>query len=334
MGTLSVKEKEIVVPGEELADGMDYLPVGGAFREGEKIVANQIGIVNVDGRLVKVISLRGKYAPKKGDVVIGKIVDMTFSNWYIDIDCPSSAMLSVKDATDFVERGADLSQIYSFGDMVVGRVINVTRGKIDLTMRGPGLKKLGSGRILRVGSSKVPRIIGREGSMISMIKEKTGCRIIVGQNGIVWVQGEPQNELVAVEALQFINKSSHQEGLTDVVSKFLDEKMKGIPVSKDNFKDDDVSYKETRHEEGYHGDREGYRNDRGYHDRGGYRGGGGGYRGGGGYHSGGGYRDRGFSGPRREFGQRESGPDERDRMMQERREMRDMRRGMHRGNEE
>ncbi len=320
MGTLLVKEKDIVIPGEELAEGMDYLPVSGAFREGEKIIASQIGIVNMDGRLVKVIPLRGKYAPKKGDVVIGKIVDMTFSNWFVDIDCPSSAMLGIKDATDFVERGADLSQIYSFGDMIVARIINVTRGKIDLTMRGPGLRRLGSGRIIRVSSSKVPRIIGREASMITIIKEKTGCRIVVGQNGVVWIQGEPQNEMAAVEALEFINKHSHQEGLTDTVAKFLDERMKGIPLPPpDTLKDEDL-YARHDHEEGYHRD---YHRE-GYHRGGGY---GGGYRG-----------DRGRRPMRREYGSREYGPPRgRDSMMHERREMRDQRlrrSGPHRGYEE
>lgn len=334
MGTLHVKEKDIVIPGEELAEGMDYLPVSGAFREGEKIIANQIGIVNIDGRLVKVIPLRGKYAPKKGDVVIGKIADMTFSSWFVDIDCPSSAMLSSKDATDFLERGADLSQIYSFGDMIVSRIVNVTRGKIDLTMRGPGLRRLGSGRIIRVGSSKVPRIIGREASMINIIKEKTGCRIVVGQNGVVWIQGEAQNEMAAVEAIEFINKHSHQEGLTDTVSKFLDDRMKGIPLPpKDSLKEEDVH--QRREEGGY--DRGGY-GDRGggYRDRGGYGGGagyrgGGGYGGGGGYRGGGGYHDRGRRPMQRDF----DGPP-RDRTMQERREMRDqrLRRGPPNGQEE
>ena len=33
MGTLHVKEKDIVIPGEELAEGMDYLPVAALFEK-------------------------------------------------------------------------------------------------------------------------------------------------------------------------------------------------------------------------------------------------------------------------------------------------------------
>lgn len=260
MGQLFVNEKSIVAPGEQLAEGMDYLPVGGAFREGEKIIANQVGVVNVDGRLVKVIPLRGKYLPKRGDVVIGKIVDMTFSNWFIDIGCPSSAVLSIRDATEFVEKGADLSQFYSFGDFVVARISNVTRGSADLTMRGPGLKKLGIGRIMHVGSSKVPRIIGKQGSMISLIKQKTGCRIIVGQNGMVWIQGNPPNEHVAAGTIALVDAEAHHEGLTDRISKLLDERMNGIPVAATTFRDDDVLYQEQHHDS-FH------RREGGYHNR-------------------------------------------------------------------
>ena len=259
MGKLIVKEKDIVVPGEELAEGMDYLPVSGAFREEDKIIANQIGVVNVNGRLIKVMPLRGKYLPKKGDVVIGKIIDMSFSNWYIDIGCASNSVLSVKDATEFVERGADLSQFYSFGDMIVARVNNVIRGSGELTMRGPGLRKLGNGRILNVSSSKVPRIIGKQGSMISAIKEKTGCRIIVGQNGIVWIYGEPKNEMIAVEAIEFVNTNAHKSGLTDTVTKMLEKNMKGVPVPKESFKEDDNLYREQRQDDSYGRDSRGGR---------------------------------------------------------------------------
>ncbi len=345
MGNIFVNEKDIVVPGEVLAEGMDYLPVGGASREGEKIIANQIGMVNINARLVKVIPLRGKYMPKKGDVVIGKIVDMTFSNWFIDIDCPSSAVLGIKDATEFIERGADLSQVYSFGDVLVARIINVTRGKVDLTMRGPGLRKLGSGRIISVGSSKVPRIIGREGSMISVIKEKKLCRIIVGQNGTIWIQGEPQNELAAVESIEFVNKHSHQEGLTETITKFLDKRMEGIIVPKDSFKDDENLYRETRHEDFHREHREFGGERRDFHR------GGGGFHRGGGFHDrggfrdrgdfrdrGGGFRDRGEFRERPEFQDRGELRDrgefrDRDSMMQERKEMRDMRKNLRTNND-
>lgn len=225
MGELLIKDKDIVVPGETLAVGMDYLPSNCTFREDDKICASQIGIVIVDGRVIRVVPLKGKYSPKQGDVIIGRILDMTFNNWYIDIGTAANAVLSVREATEFVERGADLSHYYSFGDLIVASIAKVTRSAIELSMRGPGMRKLGPGKLMKVDSTKIPRIIGKQGSMISMIKDKTGCRIIAGQNGLVWIQGEPERELITSEIVLMITQEAHHEGLTDKVSKLLEEKL-------------------------------------------------------------------------------------------------------------
>ena len=68
MGKLLVEEKTIVIPGEELANGMDFLPSNGAFREGENIIANILGILSINNRVIKVIPLNGVYEPERGDI--------------------------------------------------------------------------------------------------------------------------------------------------------------------------------------------------------------------------------------------------------------------------
>lgn len=228
MGKLLVKNKDIVVPGEELAVGMDFLPAGGAFRENDKIIASQLGLVSVSGRLIKLIPLTGRYNPKSGDTVIGKVTDISFSGWYIDIGYAYEANLSLRDATsEYINKGVDLTQYYNFGDVVAAKVVKVTRAKVvDLTMKGPGLRKLRGGKIIEVTPSKVPRIIGKQGSMISIIKEMTNCKIIVGQNGKVWIQGTPEMEIVATEAIMKIEQESHTDGLTDKVKNLLENSIK------------------------------------------------------------------------------------------------------------
>ena len=224
MAKLLVKNKDLVVPGEILGEGMEYIPSGNVFREGEKIIANTIGLVNIDNRVVKLIPLTGYYTPKKDDVIIGKISNITFSGWLVDIGHSNLSMISLKEGSnDYIERGADLSKYYSFGEFVSARVISVTKdGTSDLSMKGPGLGKLRNGRIIQITPSKVPRVIGKQGSMISMIKEKTKTRITVGQNGRVFVQGEdPENERKAVETIELIEREAANEGLTEKVEKLL-----------------------------------------------------------------------------------------------------------------
>jgi exosome complex component RRP4 len=137
-------------------------------------------------------------------------------------------MLSMKDATSqFIARGADLTQFYDLGDQIVCSITNVTSQKlVDVTMKGPGLRKLSGGRIIEVSSNKVPRIIGKQGSMVSMIKDATKCNITVGQNGLVWIDGSPEDELLAITTIRKIEEESHLSGLTDKIKEFLDKNKK------------------------------------------------------------------------------------------------------------
>lgn len=229
MSELKVKDKEIVVPGETLAVGMDYLPSYGVFREQDKIIAMQLGLVNISGRVIKLIPLSGRYVPKKNDIVIGKIVDIGFSGWRVDISWAFEANLGLKDATsEFIEKRADLSQYYDHGDIIAAQITHVSGSKIiDLTMKGPGLRKLKGGKIIEIIPSKVPRVIGKQGSMVNLIKEKTNCKIIVGQNGLIWISGvSPESELLATNAIYKIEQESHLEGLTDRIKEFLDKGVK------------------------------------------------------------------------------------------------------------
>ena len=223
--TLKVKEKDVVVPGDVLAEGMDFLPGIGTIRQGDKIFAARVGLANVDGRAIKLIPLTGQYLPKKGDTIIGCVFDLLLSGWRIDTNCAYQAVLNIKDATsDFVPKGADLTQYFDVGDYLVAKISNVTTQKlVDLTLRGPGLRKLGPGRILKVSSPKVPRIIGKKGSMVSMIKNATNTRIVVGQNGLIWIAGDdPKGEFVAVNTIRKIEQEAHIPGLTERIKAHLE----------------------------------------------------------------------------------------------------------------
>jgi len=224
MSETLVKDKEISVPGETLAVGMDILPGHGTYREGEKIMANRLGLVMIDGRTIKLIPLSGRYIPKTGDTIVCKVIDVSFSGWRLDTNSAYSAMMSMKDGTsEFIQRGANLTQYYDLGDYLVCKIVNVTSQKlVDVTMKGPGLRKLSGGRIIEVDPHKVPRIIGKMGSMVVMIKDATRCNIIVGQNGLIWIDGEPLNELLAIQAIRKIEKESHLSGLTEKIKEFLE----------------------------------------------------------------------------------------------------------------
>ena len=228
---LLVKDKQIVVPGETLAHGLEFLPSYGTYRLNDKILANKLGVVNVDGKVLKIIPVSGRYHPKKNDVVIGTVVDVNINGWRVNMNCAYEAMLSVKDATsDFVRRGENLTKFFDIGDVMVAQIFNVTsQNLVDLTLKGPGLKKLYNGRIIEINCHKVPRVIGKQGSMVSMIKEASGCRIVVGQNGLIWISGPTKGEILAAEVIKKIEAESHTQGLTDKIKEYLDKNRVAAP---------------------------------------------------------------------------------------------------------
>lgn len=227
MSQLLVKEKDIVIPGDALAEGLDYLPGPHTYREEDKIYSKVVGLVSLSGKVLKITPLNGPYIPKTWDKVIGNVIDITMSGWRVDIHTAYSALLNIKEFTSrFIRKGEDLSKILAIGDYIVAKITNVTsQNLIDITMREPGLHKITGGRIIKINPQKVPRIIGREGSMITLIKNKTGCEITVSQNGLVWIKGTPEKEYLTQLAIELIEERSHQEGLTEKVEAFLDKNL-------------------------------------------------------------------------------------------------------------
>jgi len=203
-----------------------------------KLMASRLGLVNIEGKVIKIIPLAGKYLPKRNDIVIGRVVDILMMGWRCEINSPYTAMLSSKETPEFIEKNEDLTRYFDLDDYLVAKIVNVTsQNLVDLSVRDQGLRKLRGGRIIKVNTHKVPRIIGKKGSMVSMIKQATNCRIIVGQNGLIWIDGEPAKENIAVEAIQKIENESHMSGLTERMKEFL-ETITGTKLIMDESKGD------------------------------------------------------------------------------------------------
>ena len=89
---IHVENKDLVIPGQVLADD-EYYSGRGTFKENGKVCSSLMGLVSLRNKKISVIPLKSKYVPKKGDVVIGKIKDVRFSMWDVDINSPYSGIL-------------------------------------------------------------------------------------------------------------------------------------------------------------------------------------------------------------------------------------------------
>ncbi len=218
--------KQLVTPGELLAEG-EYQAGENTYLEGGKIYASRIGLADCDNKRVNVVALRAFYVPKVGDIVIGSVKEVGFNGWTIDIKAPYEAMLRASDVLSrpFKPQNDELSQVLDAGDLIVAKVASYDRAHDpQLTVGEPGLGKITRGQIMHVTPTKIPRVIGRKGSMISMIKQETNCQIILGLNGVILVTGKnPDDEELAMMAIKKIEEESHTTGLTDRITKLLKE---------------------------------------------------------------------------------------------------------------
>jgi exosome complex component RRP4 len=229
------EKKQLVTPGELLAEG-DYLPGENSYMEENKIYASRIGLADTDNKKVNVVALRAFYVPKMGDIVIGTILEVGFNGWTVDIKSPYSALLRASDVLSrpFKPQNDELSQVLNAGDLIVAKIASYDRAHDpQLTVGEPGLGKITRGQILHVTPTKIPRVIGRKGSMISMIKEETGCQIILGLNGVILVTGKtPEDEELAITAIKKIEEESHTSGLTDRITQLLKESKSNVEENK------------------------------------------------------------------------------------------------------
>jgi exosome complex component RRP4 len=84
------------------------------------------------------------------------------------------------------------------------------------------LGRVTEGFTIRLTPSKIPRLIGKKGSMVNMILRETGCNIVIGQNGRILIHGRTrEQELMAVSVIEKIEREAHISGLTNRVQEYL-----------------------------------------------------------------------------------------------------------------
>lgn len=230
MGTQTEQKVEriLVTPGDKLAEG-DYkiLTPMTAHKVGNSYYSLVVGLLelNTQEKSLKVIPLKGSYYPRVGDVVIGIVSDVGLTSWELDIRAPFPGVLH---AVDYLGRAVnpskeDLKNFLDVGDVVVGKidVFDRTRNPV-ISTKGKGLGKVVNGALVEITPVKVPRLVGKKGSMQSLIESETGCKLIIGNNGRVLVLCEDkQYEDIVIRAIRKIELEAHISGLTDRVKEFI-----------------------------------------------------------------------------------------------------------------
>ena len=224
---MSNDRKRHVIPGEIITSG-PYRAEQNTIQVGESIVSTIVGLSDVHDGSVRVIPLTGGYIPKDDDLVIGKVVSHSSLSWTIDINSCYAGMLPASDVfgRDYSSSSDDMNAKLSKGDLIAARIVNFDKTRDPLvTISGRELGKIDSGELVKISPNKVPRLIGKRGSMIQMIESSTNSQITIGQNGWLVLSSEDPNGLLkAMHAIELIEEQAHGANLTDQVKEMLESK--------------------------------------------------------------------------------------------------------------
>lgn len=220
-----METKKIVYPGDKIETG-DLKPRNGMYESNSEFFSEYFGVIQESEKFIDVAPFNSPYLPRVNDKIIGKIMDIGPTMWTVDINSPYYSLLHMNDTPWHVSSG-DLERYLNVGDYVYARIsVSNEIRESWISMRDNGMRKLETGRIISVKPPKVPRVIGKGGNMINIIKTYTDTKVIVGQNGFIWVDGEIDNVKKAIDAIRIVEKEAHTIGLTDRMEEYL-KKMKG-----------------------------------------------------------------------------------------------------------
>ncbi len=204
-------KKRYVIPGDVITTAPLRLDANVTL-DGKRIMATCMGLSDVSSDSVRVIPLAGVYLPKIDDLVLCTISFVSGNSWFADMNSCYQGMLLGQDVFG---RGSyptmeEMKARLDKGDLVYARIANSDRMREPLlSINGENLGKIDSGELVKISSTKIPRLIGKHGSMI--------------QNGLVVVDCEESNGLLkAIAAIRMVEEQAHLVDLTNKVKKMLE----------------------------------------------------------------------------------------------------------------
>jgi len=202
---LNLSEKKLVIPGELIAEGRMKLG-SHVFVENGKIYSDALGLFYENNEIASVVALKGRYIPRRGDLIVGIVNSEKFSGYTVDVNTINTSYISKDAVRDRLQRGVVFSA-------KINEVDELGEARLD------DVRVFYGGEIFSITPVKVPRLIGKSGSMLNQLKDETGCNIMVGRNGWIWAKGG-DTKLFA-KALNLIEEESHKSNLTNKVGEFL-----------------------------------------------------------------------------------------------------------------
>ena len=203
-------ELRLVTPGMAIGPIAGKRVGSGAIAQNDTIIATRLGWAKEFNNTVSVDPINSAYMPRSGDLIVAVVAEVRNNLWFMNINGPFQGLLPMSLAPWKVEFGA-ARQHMGIGDVVLARVQEVDEcHNVVLTMKGVGLRRLNQGTVVSVPINNIDRLRGEGNATVQRLRDAADSRIIIGENGRVWIDGDAKGTAWAREAIALTQASGHK----------------------------------------------------------------------------------------------------------------------------
>ncbi|XP_065224614.1 exosome complex component RRP4 [Planococcus citri] len=180
----------LYTPGEVVSPLSDFMRGHGTYPEDDQLKASVAGIKEEIGRLICVKPLKARYNGEVGDVVVGRITEVTQKRWKVDTNSRLDSNLLLSSVNlpggELRRRSAEDEQMMRKylveGDLISAEVQSIFQdGSLSLHTRSFTYGKLSQGILIKV----YPALIKRCKTHFHHLP--FGASVILGMNGFIWI---------------------------------------------------------------------------------------------------------------------------------------------------
>tara|TARA_B100000886_G_scaffold65255_1_gene40858 strand:- start:3814 stop:4500 length:687 start_codon:yes stop_codon:yes gene_type:complete len=223
-GVLEGAELRLVTPGEAIGASSGARAGSGVIIQNEKLIATKVGWVNERNGVTSINPINSAYMPRSGDLVIGIVESVRNNLWFAEVNGPFNGLLPMSLAPWKVEFGAAREQM-DIGDIMLARIQEVDEAhNIVLTMKGVGLRKLKEGVMEEIPINTIAHLRGENNSLLNKLKDASDCRIIVAENGRVWIDGEGDGISFVRSIIEKTRNSGHDSRFTENILEIIEQR--------------------------------------------------------------------------------------------------------------
>ncbi|MDD3177950.1 MAG: hypothetical protein PHR26_00350 [Candidatus ainarchaeum sp.] len=199
-------DKKIVIPGEFLTDQRKKLG-SNVFLLNNKVYSQVVGLLSESTDYISVVALNGIYKPNVNDGIILIVKD----------DLPNGYVLEYNSFTDTFLPKSMIKKELKKGQIIFARLSSVNdNDTIDIDH----INILPKGRLFNASPVKVPRLIGKNDSMLNLFKNLLKANIVIGKNGWIWYNCD--NYLILENAINLIINNSQKSNLTNSIKEYIE----------------------------------------------------------------------------------------------------------------